>query len=95
MAVFVPNPAGLALLGKEVDHAIKEIAEKAAERARQLAPVETGAYRDSIRVEDTPEGARLVAGGGAVDYAGFVEVGTSDTPAFHVLVRAVVEGQVL
>lgn len=39
------------LTGPEIESALREIAEKAAARARATAPVLTGAYRDSIRVE--------------------------------------------
>lgn len=50
-----------------------------AERARQLAPVDTGALRDTIRHEVDAGGAtltlRVTAGGGAVDYAGHVVAG--------------------
>lgn len=42
--------------------------------AESLAPVDTGRLRDSIR----SEGGRVYTD---VEYAGFVEYGTSDTPA--------------
>jgi hypothetical protein len=40
---------------------------------RKKAPVDTGALRASVRVVNTPEGARVVVGGGEVDYADEVE----------------------
>jgi HK97 gp10 family phage protein len=50
--------------------------------ARQRVPVDTGALRDSIqgRVINQQAG-EVVAGGGAVDYAGYVEEGTVKMPA--------------
>jgi HK97 gp10 family phage protein len=51
--------------------------------AKQLCPVDTGALRASIRLEpDSPELTMTVkAGGGAVDYAAFIEYGTSRSAA--------------
>jgi len=57
-----------------------EVAEEIAEAARSVAPVDTGAYRDSIHIED----GKVVAD---VDYAAVIEVGSSDTPAFSPLRR--------
>lgn len=39
------------LTGPEIESALRDIAEKAASRARATAPVASGAYRDSIKVE--------------------------------------------
>lgn len=66
-------------------------AELIAERAREIAPVRTGAYRESIHVEQDPQGAQVVAGGPGVDYAAYIEVGTSDTPTFAPIRRAAEE----
>lgn len=54
-----------------------------ADLARQLAPVDTGALRASIRVTPDQPALRMTvqAGGGVVDYAAFVEYGTSRSPA--------------
>jgi HK97 gp10 family phage protein len=51
--------------------------------AQQLSPVDTGALRASIHVAagDTQTSRKVVAGGGAVDYAAYVEYGTSRSPA--------------
>lgn len=50
--------------------------------AQVLAPVDTGALRDSIRVELEALAARVLAGGTLdVDYERFVEFGTSRAPA--------------
>lgn len=58
---------------------VQRAAEHVADLARQLTPVDTGALRASIRVEAGPsETSRaVVAGGSGVDYAVFVEYGTS------------------
>lgn len=89
MSVFIPNPLANELAEKEALPAVREIAEKAEGIAKATAPVDTGAYRDSIHVESDEHGSRLVAGGGDVDYAVFIEKGTDDTPAFHTLTNAI------
>lgn len=64
--------------------ALKAEAEQAAAAARAVAPVASGAYRDSIHVEPTDEGFQVVAD---VGYAGIIEFGSSDTPTFAPLRR--------
>lgn len=53
--------------------ASRDEARKLAAALRSKAPVDTGALRDSIKVVNTPEGARVTIGGGSVDYADDVE----------------------
>jgi hypothetical protein len=90
MKTFIPNLAGIAELGrsKGVLNAMVENAERAAAEARSIAPVDSGDFQDSIHVEVSSEGnqpeAQVVAG---VDYAVYVELGTSDTPTFATLRR--------
>lgn len=67
-------------LKRELDAKIKAAEDAARDQAHQLAnairakaPVDTGALRDSVRVVNTPEGARVVVGSGSVDYADDVE----------------------
>jgi HK97 gp10 family phage protein len=57
-----------AIAGRGAGHAAKS--------ARALVPVRTGALRASIRAERTDAGHAVRAGGGAVDYAAYVEFGT-------------------
>jgi HK97 gp10 family phage protein len=57
---------------------ILRAANEAADIARELVPVITGFLRDSIYVEETPDG---IAFGAHADYAGFVEFGTSKMQA--------------
>ena len=51
--------------------------------AQQLCPVDTGALRGSIRLEPSEPAPVMAvkAGGGTVDYAGFIEYGTSRSAA--------------
>lgn len=51
---------------------LKELAEAIAERARELVPVDTGALRNSIRVEERDNGYAVVAGGPEAPYAIYV-----------------------
>lgn len=82
---FLPNPA----LKFEWEHApetwamMAGVGEEIVTLAKGNAPVLTGALRDSIHAEAAPSpgaaaGVDVVA---SVEYAGFVELGTSDTPA--------------
>jgi len=76
--------------------ALDEAVEDGVERAKQIVPVDTGALRKSIRKEPSPHReqdsyiAGITAGGGGVtnprtgrevDYAAYVEYGTSRAPA--------------
>lgn len=83
-ARYVPNPALIPRLAVApvVNAALASEAAGIAERARQLAPVETGALASSIEVDPSAGEARVVVN---VPYAIFVEYGTSDTPAFAFL----------
>ena len=74
-------------LKRALEEALEEIAEKIRDDAKDLAPVDTGSLRKSIRVEKEGElQVSVIAGdsgvinprtGREVDYAGFVEFGTS------------------
>jgi len=59
--------------------------------AQQLCPVDTGALRASIRLEPAQPALKMYvkAGGGQVDYAGYVEFGTSRSLAQPYLTPAV------
>lgn len=63
------------------DSGASESAERIKDRARALAPVDTGKLRDSIKVEKVATGKYEVGPGDEVDYALFVELGTSRTRA--------------
>lgn len=81
------NTAGLdrirAGLSGAIERGVVRGANLIADLAQQLAPVSTGALQASIHVEagDQPTSRRVVAGGGAVDYAAYVEYGTAASPA--------------
>ena len=74
-------------LKQALEEALEEIAEKIRDDAKDLAPVDTGSLRESIRVEKEGDlQVSVIAGGGGVinprtgrevDYAGYVEFGTS------------------
>lgn len=83
---YIPNPAFVRVFEASRDwHQIRDdAADKIAETARQLAPVRTGAYRDSIDAQD----GRVVAD---VLHAMWVEFGTVDTPTFSPLRRAAIQ----
>ena len=85
--IFIPNPLGIAALAQNefVRLGLTAKAETVAQTAQSIAPVLTGAFRDSIHVEEVDGDISVIAD---VDYAHFVELGTSDTPAFAVLRRA-------
>ncbi|MGH2596142.1 MAG: HK97-gp10 family putative phage morphogenesis protein [Actinomycetota bacterium] len=74
---YIPNPflADQVKVDPVLNAELLSRTEKVAEAARTLAPVLTGALRESITAESVgPAEARVVAG---VDYAVFVEFGTS------------------
>lgn len=55
-----------------------EVAERAADRAREIVPVQTGRLRDSIQVESSAKGAVVYSD---VEYASAVEFGGHGRPA--------------
>lgn len=63
-----------------IDRGARNAALAIADLAEQLAPVDTGALRESIRVEEgsRPASYEIVAG---MPYAIFVELGTQKAPA--------------
>jgi hypothetical protein len=88
VTAVVPNPPGIAALRSAVNAtgALRPYGERIEARAKALAPVRSGEYRDSIHT--SLEDGRIVVAAD-VEYAVFVELGTSDTPTFAVLRRAV------
>ena len=74
-------------LKRALEEALEEIAEKIRDDAKNFVPVDTGSLKKSIRVEKEGDlQVSVVAGGGGVinprtgrevDYASFVEFGTS------------------
>lgn len=91
MVKFIPNPLGIEALKVSpfMVYGMNSVAEDVADRAQSIAPVLTGAYRDSIHAESGIEGGtargRVVADDEAAPY---IEFGTSDTPTFATLRRA-------
>ena len=74
-----------------VAQAIREVADQCANEAKALAPVRTGALRDSIHVEDVDE--LTVAVGSELEYSPFVEYGTSRMAAQSYLTPAAINAR--
>jgi hypothetical protein len=55
---IVENPAGIAQMLQDAD--LREYGENVADAAKANAPVLSGDYRDSIHVEDAPDGLGVV-----------------------------------
>lgn len=70
---------------------VKDAAELAANLATQLVPVDSGDLKRSITTRPGKDDltVEVVAGGGGVGYAGFVEYGTVSSPAQPFLTPAV------
>lgn len=79
MGKFVLNPRLIPemLADAEFQAALEVVGDEGLEEAQRRVPVATGALRDSLRVERITDGRRISAN---VDYWGFVEYGTADTP---------------
>ena len=78
---YVPNPLFSQLLhaSQEFREGIAEIAEDAADGAREVAPEQTGAYRDSIEVVQSGSETAVVT----KDFAGhIIEFGSVNNPAY-------------
>lgn len=65
-----------AMRGGSAD-ATRDMAEAIKDRAQQLVPVDTGRLRDSIRVNELGPRSYTVGPGDEVEYAEYVEYGTS------------------
>lgn len=85
---FVPSLGADRKIADAVKPGTKDMADAIASRVRFNMPVQTGKARDSVRVEETDDGHKVVAGGGDAFYVKFLEFGTSDTPTFAPLRRA-------
>ena len=77
--MFIPNPVGMAELLGKFDRGVAAVAERAAQLARDNAPVLTGALRDSISVEPDGLGGYQVSTG--TGYGVYVELGTANMAA--------------
>jgi hypothetical protein len=82
---FVPNRGFEAQIARETVAEPRKAAERAAETARSLAPVDSGDYRDSIHVQPEPDGATLYTD----DFAGhLIEWGSRNNRSYRVLSNA-------
>lgn len=86
-----PNPAGIAALTRDeqMHHFMAEKAQELENEAKSIAPVSTGAFQDSltgeVRMGDDGWEAVLTTDS---PYWPYLEFGTSDTPIFATLRRA-------
>lgn len=75
--------ASLAAMRKRLttsnEEALRELGQEMKTRMKAAVPVDTGKLRDSIDVE--MKGGGITVGPRGVDYAGYVEFGTSRSPA--------------
>ena len=74
------NPRGLQELGESkgvTDH-LERVAEQLVDEARRIAPVRTGAYRDSLRVIKRRPGR--VSAGTKISYGHIIEWGSRRQP---------------
>lgn len=82
---FVPNPTGIALVGRSPAMQAGMIArgEAIVEAALGVSPFLEGDYRAGLKVEAGVIGGRAAARVNAHDWkSGLIEFGTSDTPTF-------------
>lgn len=88
MGAFKPDHAAIASLVEAdfVQADLNERADRVVAAAKATARVDTGRYRDSIHTEDGPRGSVVVASD--VEYAVFLELGTSKMPADHTISNA-------
>jgi hypothetical protein len=90
---FVPSTLGMAAIARseELQEALRELAEPAAEESRRIARDEaylSGDYEAGIEVEVGEENDEALARINANDWKSWwIEAGTSDTPTFAVLRR--------
>jgi hypothetical protein len=91
-SVFVFNPAVIPYLaagGAGVKDDLEDRGKEVEARAKSLSPVDTVAFRDSITSDTVVENAIVRARVSSdVPYAVYLEFGTSDTPTFATLRRA-------
>lgn len=79
-----PNP-NFQLRKRIVDPQVRRKANMVLKVAKMTAPVDTGAYKRSLRKDRIPDGYRISA---TVDYAKYVEFGTRRMRAYRTLGRA-------
>lgn len=68
-----------------VEESLVEAAELGKTYAESIAPVDTGDFRNSFRVESSPGEARLINDD---EGAAAIEFGSDDTPAHYTLAQA-------
>ena len=83
---YVPNVAAIDAAGTAAGTAgVAVLLPEMEQAARALAPVDTGAYQASIQTQQEGVTGQLYSD---IEYAQYLEFGTSDTPTFATLRRA-------
>ncbi|WP_328691395.1 hypothetical protein OHA74_20750 [Streptomyces phaeochromogenes] len=81
-----------AALMAAVEEATNQELDDRLERAKQIAlntcPVDTGLLRSTIRIEEDADGKRLTYGSEEAHYAEYIEFGTRNMQAYHVIGNA-------
>jgi hypothetical protein len=93
---FIRNPKAIAELvaASAMAETLDDAAEKVAKTAKDIAPVDTGRYRDSIHAQSSridQHGHQIAGVASDVEYAAKIEYGGLNRPAEHVLARAAEE----
>lgn len=81
-------PEIIANLPGEIEGALKATADAIAEGAKSRVPVDSGALRDAIHVEEVEGGYTVVAGSSEAFYGHIVEHGSSRVPPRPFLIPA-------
>jgi len=79
LTFFIPNPLAGEIAKVEAEPYIEDVAQQALARAQSLCAVDTGELRDSLHIEDAPDGGKRVVAG--TDHWLFPEFGTSEMAA--------------
>lgn len=83
------NESAIAKIKGDVQTGLLKMGLEVASRARAGAPVDTGALKGSIRVQaEGTNRVRVIAGGGAVNYAAYQEFGTKYIEGRHYMENA-------
>jgi len=77
--VKVDVRSGLGIFDRVRQQICEDVAQQALARAQSLCPVDTGELRDSLHIEDAPDGGKRVVAG--TDHWLFPEFGTSEMAA--------------
>ena len=75
---FIPNPLAPVIAKEMAQPHVEDVAEEGLRLAQSKVPVDTGALRDSLHIEEADGGKRVVVG---TDHWLYPEFGTSEVSA--------------